>query len=120
MRKHGVDIVLLDSDGNIDGLIPLWIEAGINCLWPFEAAADMDPVAVRRKYGRALGIIGGIDKRTMAAGGEAIDREVNSKVPYLIETGGFIPTCDHAVPPDVSLDNYRCYLDLIKRIAEKG
>jgi uroporphyrinogen decarboxylase len=41
-----------------------------------------------------------------------------SKVPFLIETGGFIPTCDHAVPPDVSLENYQYYLELIHKVAE--
>ncbi|OGV67863.1 MAG: hypothetical protein A2498_02445 [Lentisphaerae bacterium RIFOXYC12_FULL_60_16] len=118
LRRHGVDIILLDSDGNIDELIPVWLDGGINCLWPFEAAAGMDPVTVRKKYGKRLGIIGAIDKRALAKDRKAIETEVMAKVPYLLETGGFIPTCDHAVPPDVPLDNYRYYLDLIHRLAE--
>jgi uroporphyrinogen decarboxylase len=28
----------------------------------------------------------------------------------LIEEGGFIPTVDHTVPPDISLDNFRYYM----------
>jgi uroporphyrinogen-III decarboxylase len=118
LRRYGVDIILLDSDGNVDDLIPVWLDGGINCIWPLEAASDMDPVAVRRKYGKSLGLIGAIDKRAMAKDKKAIEKEVMSKVPYLIETGGFIPTCDHAVPPDVSLENYQYYLDLIHKLAE--
>jgi len=118
LRRYGVDVILLDSDGNIDELIPIWIDGGITCVWPLEAAADMDPVAVRRKYGKDLGLIGVIDKRAMAKGKKAIEEEVMSKVPFLIETGGFIPTCDHAVPPDVSLENYQYYLELIHKLAE--
>ncbi|MCE5278733.1 MAG: hypothetical protein LLG03_11970 [Planctomycetaceae bacterium] len=118
LRRHGVEVILLDSDGNIDELIPIWLDGGINAVWPLEAAAGMDPVAVRKKYGKSLAMIGAIDKRAMAAGKAAIDREVYSKVPYLIETGGFIPTCDHAVPPDVSLENYEYYIRLIHKLAE--
>jgi len=29
----------------------------------------------------------------------------------LIEEGGFIPTIDHTVPPDVSWDDFRNYID---------
>jgi uroporphyrinogen decarboxylase len=78
----------------------------------------MDPVAIRKRYGKSLGLIGGIDKRALATGRREIHREVMSRVPYLIETGGFIPTCDHAVPPDVSLANYEYYLSLIRKLAE--
>ncbi|MCY2926398.1 MAG: hypothetical protein NT031_13350 [Planctomycetota bacterium] len=118
LRRHGVELILLDSDGNIDELIPIWLDGGINAIWPFEIAAGMDPLAVRAKYGKSLALIGGIDKRAMAAGRAAIDREVYPKVPRLIESGGFIPTCDHAVPPDVSLGDYEYYLGLIHKIAQ--
>ena len=77
-----------------------------------------DAVALRRKYGNSLGLVGAIDKRMLAKDKKAIEEEVMSKVPFLVETGGFIPTCDHAVPPDVSLENYLYYLDLIHKIAE--
>ncbi|MBD3182686.1 hypothetical protein GF312_10360 [Candidatus Poribacteria bacterium] len=118
LRQYGVDLVLLDSDGNIDELIPIWLDGGINCIWPFEIAADMDPVSVRKKYGKDLAIIGAIDKRALAKDKKAVYEELMSKVPYLIETGGFIPTCDHAVPPDVPFENYQYYLDLIHEVAE--
>lgn len=118
LRKYGVDIVLLDSDGNVDELIPIWLDGGITCIWPLEVAAGMDPVALRRKYGKSLGLIGAIDKRAMAKDKKTIEAEVMSKVPFLIETGGFIPTCDHAVPPDVSLENYQYYIELIHELAE--
>ncbi len=118
LRRYGVEIVLLDSDGNVDELIPVWLDGGITCIWPLEVAAGMDPVALRRKYGKSLGLIGAIDKRALAKDRKAIQEEVMSRVPFLIETGGFIPTCDHAVPPDVPLGNYQYYLELIHRLAE--
>ncbi|MBI4531594.1 MAG: hypothetical protein HY709_08725 [Candidatus Latescibacteria bacterium] len=115
LRKNGIDIIFLDSDGNIEELIPLWLEAGINGVYPLEVAGGMDPVALRKKYGQDLLLIGGIDKRAMAEGREAIDRELN-KLPYLCLSGGYIPWCDHLIPPDVSFENYVYYLERMKEI----
>jgi uroporphyrinogen decarboxylase len=33
-----------------------------------------------------------------------------------VEEGGYIPTPDHRVPPDVPLANYLYYLDRIKEV----
>jgi hypothetical protein len=114
LRAHGVDIIIVDSDGNNDPLIPLWLEAGVNGLRPFEVAAGCDPAAARREYGRDLIIQGGIDKRALAGGRKAIEREVRSKVPSLCLQGGYFPQIDHLVPPDVSLDDYRYYSEVLR------
>lgn len=114
LREHGVDIVMVDSDGNIDDLIPLWLKAGVNTFYPLEVQAGMDPVALRKEYGRRIRLIGGIDKRSMARGKEAVEREVEAKVPYLMRKGGYIPAPDHSIPPDVPLENFEHYLRLVR------
>ncbi len=116
LTKYGVNIILLDSDGRIDDLIPIWIDGGVTCVWPLEVAAGMDTLKLRQAYGRNLGLIGGIDKRVLAADQKTIRDEVLRVIPPLVETGGFIPTCDHAVPPDVPFSNYMYYLQLIREI----
>ena len=118
LREHGVKVVELDSDGNTEVLIPLMIEAGINCHWPLEAAAGMDPVKLQREYGRDLALMGGIDKRALAKGKEAIEEEVRRKILPTLEIGGYVPTVDHTVPPDVPLENFLYYLELKRSIAE--
>lgn len=112
----GVDVHYMDSDGDISLLIPLWLECGINLFSPLEVAAGMDPVELRRQYGRDILLIGGIDKRALAAGKEAIDREIKSKVEPLLGQGGYLPTCDHGVPPDVSLADYKYFVDRLKSL----
>jgi hypothetical protein len=52
---------------------------------------------------------GGFDKRIMAAGKDAIDREIDRIMPVMKERGGYIPTCDHGVPEEVSFENYLHY-----------
>ena len=50
-------------------------------------------------------MIGGVDKRALAAGCQAIDAEIAHLRP-LLQEGGYVAWCDHFVPPDVSLDDY--------------
>ena len=117
LHSYGVDVIYLDSDGNVEQLIPLWLECGINFIWPFEVAAGNDAVALRKKYGKDLIIAGAIDKRALARGKEAIREEVMSKVPFLLEQGGYFPTIDHSVPPDVTFENYCYYINLMREVA---
>ena len=118
LHKNGVHTIIVDSDGNNDALIPLWIEAGVTGLRPFEIAANCDPVAIRTKYGKHLIIQGGIDKRALAKDRQAIEQEVLSKVPWLCLQGGYFPQVDHLVPPDVSLENYTFYSRLLRAVVE--
>ncbi|MCL2742127.1 MAG: uroporphyrinogen decarboxylase family protein, partial [Oscillospiraceae bacterium] len=118
LRKHGVRNVIIDSDGNNDVMIPLWLELGVNGLRPFEVAAGCDPVASRKLYGRDLIIQGGIDKRALAGGRQAIDKEVLSKVPWLCMQGGYFPQVDHLTPPDVPLADYEYYSGLLRKVAD--
>lgn len=119
LRRHGVNAIIVDSDGNNEVLIPLWLEAGVNGLRPFESAAGSDPVRTRREYGKALIIQGGIDKRPLARAAADIEREVLSRGPWLVMQGGTFPQVDHLVPPDVPPDNYRYYPDLLPRMVEE-
>lgn len=112
-RARGQTLFWQDSDGNVDALIPLWLEAGVNLITPLEVAAGMDVARLRAEYGRDLLMLGGIDKRALIAGPEAIRRELLSKR-AVIEGGGYIPRLDHTISPDISWPNYRYYVNLLK------
>jgi hypothetical protein len=110
LRAKGVRWFALDSDGDISSLIPVWLDAGINILYPFEAQCGMDVVQVRKQYGRDLRLWCGIDKRALAQGPFAIDAELR-RVRPLLEEGGYIPGLDHSMPPDVSYAHFRYYME---------
>ena len=59
-----------------------------------------------------------MDKRVLAQDKKAIEKEVLSKLPYMVEKGGYIPTIDHAIPHDASFENYIYYRQLIRDVAE--
>jgi hypothetical protein len=114
LRARGVSTVLVDTDGNLDELIPLFLESGVTGLYPIEVQAGNDAVAIRRRYPR-LQMMGGIDKKKVALGRQAIDREL-AQVPFLLGSGGYIAHLDHLAPPDVSWSDFCYYRDALRRI----
>ena len=118
LTEYGIKIIMVDCDGRVDELIPLWLEADVNLIYPLERASDCDPVAYRKKYGRELLLLGGIDKRVLIAGTpkQRIEEEVARVAAPLIKAGGYSPMVDHAVPPDVSFENFKYYMDLVNQI----
>ncbi len=115
IKDLGINIIVLDSDGNMTQLIPWYIECGVNVLLPFEVQSGMDITVVRQQY-PDLGILGGIDKKVLSAGKQAIETEVMSKVPILYQTGRYIASIDHSVPPDVPFENFKHYIELLRNL----
>jgi uroporphyrinogen decarboxylase len=85
----------------------------VNYLWPFEVAAGCDVNVFRSRY-PTLGMMGGIDKRALAAGPDAIDAELDRIWPA-VEAGRYIPELDHGIPDDVSWTNYLHYAKQMKK-----
>ncbi len=111
VKSKGVKYAIVDTDGNSEPLIPLLMDAGVDGLWPLERASiNTDPMFLRKKYGKSLRLWGGIDKRELTKDRKRIDEHMRSLIP-MIEDGGFIPTYDHAIAPDISLDNFKYYLE---------
>ncbi len=115
LRDNGISTILVDCDGNVERLIPLWWEAGVNGVFPLEVTAGMDVVRLRAQFPRFL-FFGGIDKRAVAAGGQALQDELEYKLGALA-LGGFVPFVDHFVPPDVSWANYQEYRSRLAELA---
>ena len=117
LRAAGVDIIMVDSDGDPRQLIDLWLEGGVTCLFPWETQMGLDITEVRRRY-PTLQMIGGIDKHQLALGPDAIDRELE-KVPFMLQSGRYLPAVDHFVPPNVSWDNYRYFCEKLRDLIER-
>jgi hypothetical protein len=107
-RAAGVPLFAIDSDGRVDLLAEQWVEWGISVIDPMEVAAGNDINAMRARFGKKLAYRGGIDKRAMAAGGDTMLAEL-ARLRPVVEDGGYIPGCDHAVPPDISWADFQDY-----------
>lgn len=98
----------VDTDGFADPVIPIYRALGMDVMSPFEVASNCCVLRTGKEY-PDLVISGGIDKRVLAKGKDDIDEMVDRILPAMKARGGYIPTCDHGVPEEVSLDNYMYY-----------
>jgi uroporphyrinogen decarboxylase len=110
LRANGVDVAYVDCDGDINQLVGLWLEGGVNCMFPLEIQSGSDPAPMREKYGERVLLMGGVDKTRLIAGKQAIRKEIDRIAP-LVASGGYIPHVDHRCPPDVTFENYLYYLN---------
>jgi len=118
LKCNGVKLVYVDCDGYPGGLIPLWIEAGVDAMSPTEIAAGNNIDQLQKEH-PSFGLFGGIDKRELAKDKRAVYNMV-ATLPRYIEKGGFIPHVDHAIPHDVPLENYKYFRKLMAKIACGG
>ena len=116
LAAHGARIFQMDTDGNINAVIPALLDCGVTCIYPMEPAAGMDMVEVRRTYGRKLAMLGGIDKHVLRLDHAAIRRELEYKLTPLMREGGCVFGLDHQIPNSTPLANYRYYVDLGREI----
>jgi len=99
--------IQIDTDGHVSPVIPVYQEIGMDVMTPFEVASGCDVVEIGKRH-PDLVMFGGVDKRELAKGKDAIDRLVDSIFPAMRKRGGYIPTCDHGVPEEVPYKDY-CY-----------
>lgn len=111
LAQAGIDIWYTDCDGDVRPILPFFLEAGINCLFPYEVNCCCHPLELLNEYGKDLRIMGGVNKMELAKGPEAIKAYLQSLV-LAVERGGYIPFCDHRCPPNVKVEDYLYYLDL--------
>ena len=118
-RLKALDILpVIDSDGNIEKLIPWFAEVGVDAFLPLERQAGVDIATLREQYPQVK-FIGGYDKMVMRRGEAAMCSEFERLLPVM-KQGGYIPSVDHQTPPEVSLKNYRIYLKLLKEFCVKA
>jgi len=116
---HGCCVYTTDTDGNIWPIVDTFLDNGLTTMFPIEVHAGTDPCALREKYGKRVKLWGGVCKMRLAESKEAIEKELLRLKPY-VEQGAFIPTVDHRVPANVSLENYLFYLDKKRELFNLG
>ncbi|MDD3521164.1 MAG: uroporphyrinogen decarboxylase family protein, partial [Actinomycetota bacterium] len=119
LKQYGVKNIIVDSDGLVEELIPLFIDCGITGMLPFEIAAGNDMIKIRQNYPK-FQLLGGIDKRILFEGSREsnIDRELE-KVKILLKKGGYIPHIDHLVSEDATWKNFTIYRNKLNKIIDE-
>jgi hypothetical protein len=120
LRDRGARLFDQDSDGDMNPVIDAFLDAGVNCMHPMEPAANMDIVRVREKYGTRLAFYGGLDKHVLRRSKAEIVKELEYKIPPMLETGGCVLALDHRIPNGTPLEHYRFYIDKVWEILRRG
>jgi uroporphyrinogen decarboxylase len=103
--------VIMHSCGYVAPLVPLMIEAGIDCLQVIEVKAGMDLLDLYRQYGEFLSFMGGIDVRVLYTNDrEIINQELEGKIPTVMQNNGYVLHSDHSIPSDVLPENYEYFI----------
>jgi uroporphyrinogen decarboxylase len=116
LKARGMRIFFVDTDGNCNLLIPLFMSVGVTGMYPFEVHCGMDIVKVRREYPN-LQMLGGVPKSEIARGRTRID-EILAPVAEVLKTGGYIPFGDHFIPPEVPWDGFSYYRTQLNRMID--
>jgi hypothetical protein len=115
VKSKGIDIISLDCDGWIDALIPIWVDNGVNTMFPIEVGTwHASILPWRKQYGKDLRGVGGMNKTVFAYDRAAVDAEVERLKP-LVALGGYLPCPDHRIAPDAKWDLVRYYCDRIRK-----
>ncbi len=109
LQNRGARLFDQDSDGNLNGVLESFVDAGVNLMHPMEPAAGMDIVQVRERLGDRLAFYGGLDKHVLRRGEDAITAELESKIPPMVHSGGCMLALDHRIPNGTPLAAYRFY-----------
>lgn len=116
VHSYGINIVSVDCDGCIDALLPIWLENGVNTMFPIEVGtwnASIGPW--RKKYGDKVRGVGGMNKTAFAKDRKTVDGEIERLKP-LIELGGYIPCPDHRIAPDAEFELVQYYCEKMRRL----
>jgi uroporphyrinogen decarboxylase len=121
LRNAGVAAIVVQAYGQVEALVPLWLEAGVNTLWCYHAwSAGMGYVDLRHRYGADLRLIGGMPAPALLQGKEAIDEALGCIVAPLLEQGGYLPLLDDRVRVNVPYEQYRYYRTRLQQLVAGG
>lgn len=117
-KDCGVDMVTIDTDGNAMELVPLVEECGVNCIYPFEVKAGNNLLILRQQHPKFI-LMGWLEKEVINEGnGHLIKNEIMSKVPPLLEKGGYFPNGDHGIQPLVTFENLCKFMTLLHEVTD--
>ncbi len=117
-RAAGVKRILLHCDGNIENILDMLIEAGINAFHPVEPKAGMDVVRLRERYGRKLAFLGGLDNAHILPGAPLPELEAHVRRVLEVGRDGGLVIGAHSIGPDISVERYDFVHQLIRRYGQ--
>jgi uroporphyrinogen-III decarboxylase len=115
-HSHGL-VTIYHGCGNATAIFDDLIQIGLDAYNPLEAKADLDVVALKKRYAGKLAFVGNIDVRVLEKGNPD---SIKSEVLYKLQAargGGWVFQSDHSVSSAVAPESYEL---AIKALREFG
>jgi len=113
---HDYDAYLnMHSHGDINEIMPLLVEAGVDILNPVGPSDNMDLGELKEKHGDKITFMGGVSKFI----GKMDRTELEMHLKKVVETGhpggGFILMAEGDIPDNMSREDFKFYLEINKK-----
>jgi len=119
IKKSG-GYVIKHCCGNINSLLDMMLESGIDALHPLDQVAGMNIGKVQKKYGQKITVIGGIDCGELLT--NRFPEDVTSETKRLLKTisskGGHIVSSSNTIHPKVKPENYLAMVETVKEFGK--
>ena len=107
----------LHSDGNILPFIPEFIEIGVDMLNPLEVKSGMEPVKIKKEFGKIIALHGGLNAALFSEP-EKMWVEMKRVIPELKKNGGYVIASDHSIPETVDFKEFAEFIRLAKELGQ--
>jgi uroporphyrinogen decarboxylase len=98
--------------GNINAIMPMLSEAGVDVINPVGPGDGMDLADLKRRYGSRMTFMGGISKFIGRMSRDDLRAHLEEVYGVGSPGGGFIAYSEGSIPVDMADDDVRYYLDL--------
>ena len=119
VRAHGLQ-VLLHNCGNNRPLMPMFVEAGVQCYQSLQTMSDMEVGSLKAEFGDRMCFWGGISLEALIMGGpEDVRKNVREAMARGGPGGGFILGPSHSIAKGTKYENFMALLDEYVRLRDK-
>ncbi len=108
--------VHLHSHGNINRILDLVVDSGIDMLNPLDPGEGMDLAAIKEHYGHRLTLVGGMDGYIFNQELDEIEARLRQSVQVGARGGRFILMDASGIPDSISREKFEAFLEISRRV----
>jgi len=110
-------LVLKHSDGNLNDIMDLLVDTGLDCLHPIDPIAGMNLKEVKIKYGHRICLMGNVNCAGSLVYGskEDVVREVLDCIKAASDNGGYILSSSNSIHSSVNPANYLAMIEAVRQ-----
>jgi uroporphyrinogen decarboxylase len=113
-KKYGA-FVNMHSHGNINAIVPLLVEAGLDVLNPVGPMDNMDLKTLKEKYGDDICFQGGLSRYIGFMSLEELREHLLDRLRVGTPGGGFILSSEGDIPVEMSMENFKAFLKMSRK-----